>query len=243
MQLLVSVSDAFEATEALAGGAHIVDAKDPSRGALGAVSLEVFDDIVAAVGRTVTISAALGDMDEAEDTARAAHEFAARGASFVKVGFANIVDPVRATRLLARVVHEVTRGGSDCGVVAVAYADASRVNAITPLEVLGVAGDAGARGVLVDTANKSGPGLAGCWSQAEISDWVEAVRRSGLVASVAGKLGLTDMAFVAQAVPDVIGVRGSACIGGRDGRVAAERVRELRQALAREADGLLLRSE
>jgi uncharacterized protein (UPF0264 family) len=38
MQLLVSVADAREARAARLGGADVIDAKDPSRGALGSVS-------------------------------------------------------------------------------------------------------------------------------------------------------------------------------------------------------------
>jgi uncharacterized protein (UPF0264 family) len=241
MQLLVSVSDAGEAREAFAGGAHIIDAKDPTRGALGAVELDVFGDIVA-VARDATISAALGDADEAGDTERAAAEFATRGASFVKVGFANVVEPVRAARLLSGVVSSAAHGGN-CGVVAVAYADASRVNAIAPHELLRIAADAGARGVLVDTADKSGAGLTRLWSSAQIGEWVEAARGRGLMASVAGKIVLGDFHVVARASPDIVGVRGAACVGGRGGRVSAERVRGLRDALAMNAEGFVLRSE
>ena len=42
MKLLVSVSNADEAFAAVEGGADIIDAKDPSRGALGPVSPEAF---------------------------------------------------------------------------------------------------------------------------------------------------------------------------------------------------------
>ena len=38
MQLLVSVRSAVEVAPALAGGADIIDAKEPDRGSLGAVS-------------------------------------------------------------------------------------------------------------------------------------------------------------------------------------------------------------
>jgi len=41
MRLLVSVRDASEARAALAGGAGIIDAKEPLNGPLGAVSSDV----------------------------------------------------------------------------------------------------------------------------------------------------------------------------------------------------------
>ena len=48
MQLLVSVRNEIEAVAAVAGGADIIDAKEPLAGALGAVSSEVLRAIVAA---------------------------------------------------------------------------------------------------------------------------------------------------------------------------------------------------
>ena len=57
MKLLVSVSNADEARSAVLGGADIIDAKDPSMGALGAVGLDAFarirasrDSVFASVG-------------------------------------------------------------------------------------------------------------------------------------------------------------------------------------------------
>ena len=50
MRLLVSVADAAEARAALAGGADIIDAKEPRHGALGAVAPDVLRAIRNAVG-------------------------------------------------------------------------------------------------------------------------------------------------------------------------------------------------
>jgi uncharacterized protein (UPF0264 family) len=58
VKLLISVSNAAEASDALAGGADIIDAKDPRRGALGAVTLDVLRDIVDVVGTSQPVSAA-----------------------------------------------------------------------------------------------------------------------------------------------------------------------------------------
>ena len=61
MQLLVSVADAADATAAIDGGADIIDAKDPSRGALGPVAPEALAAIIASVAGRRPVSAALGD--------------------------------------------------------------------------------------------------------------------------------------------------------------------------------------
>src|SRR5437773_9115409 len=66
MRLLVSVTCAAEALAALAGGADLIDAKDPLAGALGAVSADVLREIYAVVADRRPVTAALGDAcDEA----------------------------------------------------------------------------------------------------------------------------------------------------------------------------------
>ncbi|HEY6223210.1 MAG TPA: (5-formylfuran-3-yl)methyl phosphate synthase, partial [Gemmatimonadales bacterium] len=61
MRLLVSVADDDEARTALAAGADIIDAKNPRRGPLGAVTARTLAAIVGAVRPHRPVSAALGD--------------------------------------------------------------------------------------------------------------------------------------------------------------------------------------
>ena len=83
MRLLVSVSTPADARAALAGGADIIDAKDPSAGALGAVSLDMFRCIADAVPHRMTLTAALDDAAEELGNAQLAEAFTAAGADFV----------------------------------------------------------------------------------------------------------------------------------------------------------------
>src|SRR6266513_157132 len=125
MRLLVSVASAAEASAALAGGADVIDAKDPRAGTLGAVAFDVLREIHAAVAGRRPVTAALGDAADEAEIERASRAFAAAGASLVKVGFAGIASAGRVTALIAAAVRGA-RAGSDGngGVVAVAYADA-----------------------------------------------------------------------------------------------------------------------
>ena len=229
MQLLVSVTCADEAVEALRGGAQIIDAKDPGAGALGAVRPETLSAIRGVVDQDVVVSAALGDATSCAGVERQAEEFAARGARLVKVGFANVSQVGMVAELLAHAVRGCARGSLTSGVVAVAYADGARVGAVDAGALVRVAADGGARGVLVDTADKGGAGLTRLWTPAQLEEWVVEVRELGLLAAVAGKLTLADLDVVRGSNADVAGVRGAACIGGRLGRISASRVRELRR--------------
>ena len=58
--MLASVTGPEEAETAIAGGADIIDLKDPARGALGAVEPEVVRRSVAAIGGRRLVSAVAG---------------------------------------------------------------------------------------------------------------------------------------------------------------------------------------
>src|SRR2546425_616207 len=90
LRLLVSVANAAEASAALAGGADVIDAKNPLAGALGAVSVDMLRDIHATVAGTRLVTAAIGDAADEAEIEQTASRFAAAGAAFVKVGFAGI---------------------------------------------------------------------------------------------------------------------------------------------------------
>jgi (5-formylfuran-3-yl)methyl phosphate synthase len=231
MRLLVSVANGDDAAAALAGGADIIDAKDPATGPLGAVTIEVLREIAAAARGRRLLTAALGDAADEDAVERAAGASAAAGVNLIKLGFAGIARSARVAALLRaarRGAAAGSRGG--CGVVAVAYADAARVASLRADDLVDTAAAAGATGVLLDTAHKHGPGLRALLSQDALSAWVLRAHQAALMVAVAGRLQIDDLDFVRDAGADVAGVRGAACEGGRTGRITTERVYALRRA-------------
>ncbi len=215
MQLLVSVATAAEASAALAGGADIVDAKNPRAGALGAVSLDTLTEIQLAVGGARPVTAALGDASDEAAVEQLAFEFADSGTSLVKVGFNGICSATRVAALIAA-AHRGAEAGSRgrCGVVAVGYADDPA--SVTAAALVAIATRAGARGILSALIDADA-----------LAPFVARAHDHGLFVALAGKLTADDLAFVRDAGADIAGVRGAACEGGRNGRVSADRVRQL----------------
>ena len=80
-RLLVSVRSATEALSALAGGAAIIDVKEPSRGPLGRADDMVIRAVLAAAADRVPVSAACGELIEPQTPAP-------HGLAFTKVGLA-----------------------------------------------------------------------------------------------------------------------------------------------------------
>ena len=233
MQLLVSVANAEEADAALIGGAIIIDAKDPTAGALAPVPLDVFREIRTVVGGIRPVSAALGDAVDAaavEDTAR---QYAEAGAAFVKIGFSGINEVARVRSLIAGAVRGVSGRTADLfgpvGIVAVAYADEGP-SGVAPLHLIDAASSAGAAGVLLDTTDKQGPGLPALMTTATLTMWIGQAHQAGLTAAVAGKLTIDDLKWAHDCGADIVGVRGAACETDRTGQVVAEKVRSLREA-------------
>ena len=239
MRLLVSVRMASEVAPALAGGADILDAKEPNRGPLGTVSPDTLAQIFEQVPPEYPCSVALGDVtgpDEVLPVIPASRLLKRPSPVFLKLGFAGVRSPEMVSKVIECVVASVARQPS-ARVVAVAYADAERAGTLDPMVLLEIAHRAGAHGVLMDTHTKDGLGLLGCFATGALAKWVIAGRRLGLITALAGELRASDLRAVRQAGPDVIGVRGAACEGGREGRVSVERVRALRRRLGQGSPG------
>ena len=247
--LLVSVRDAAEAEAALAGGAAIIDVKDPAAGSLGAASATAVAGVAATVGERVPWTVAAGELrDEmahpgtihrwlaaiAAEAGRTAHAAPAA----VKVGLAGL-----GGSAWQRAFHDVMDGlPATTARVAVAYADWQRVGAPHPLDIVAEAREANggllnqvSRGVLlnrvssgvllIDTADKSGPDLLRTCPWADLEAWVAAARNAGMAVALAGRLRLDAIPGVGRLRPDVVALRSAVCSNNRLGPVDATLVR------------------
>jgi uncharacterized protein (UPF0264 family) len=228
MRLLVSVRNAAEAAAALAGGADIIDAKEPLNGPLGPVEPRVLRSIAAAVGGAAPVTAALGDV-MSDDIDRGLNAARGSGVALVKLGFAGLA---RTERLVPRVATLV-EAARPATVILVAYADYVAADAPSPAELLRAAHRSGAAGILLDTCDKAGPGLMQLMTPDDIRDFVAHAKTETCIVTLAGKLGINDVSFAFEAGADVVGVRGAACEGGRNGHIARERVATLSERIAR----------
>jgi uncharacterized protein (UPF0264 family) len=210
MRLLVSVVSAGEARRAVAGGADIVDVKDPGEGALGAPAPRVVSEVVGAVGAAAPVSVALGDLPDLPHTAAlAARGAALSGAHYVKVGLRGVRELGRAVVMIDAVADAV---GPQTAVIAAAYADAEALDppALAPAWLPSLVERTGIAGALVDTFVKDGRGLYGWLAESELTDLVSRTRRAGAIFGVAGQLRRGQLDRVAA---DVVGVRSAVCRG------------------------------
>ncbi len=218
---------------ALAGGADIVDAKDPARGALGAMEPDRLARVLDRVPGSVPFSAALGDPADAAAAATLIERLPLRARAaptYVKLGVAAVGSARAAERMLRAGVEAAGRKPGRPLLIAVAYADAAP-HGLGPERIAELAWRAGASGVLVDTMLKETGSLLDSFPVARLRTWVTDARGLGLLVALAGRLDRPELQKVASAGADVVGVRGAACEGGREGRVSTPLVRRLRDAL------------
>lgn len=234
MQVLVSVVHADEVEAAVAGGADIVDVKNPREGSLGASFPHVIRRVRELTPVEVPVSAAIGDMPDLPGMAAlAAAGAAACGVQFVKVGLLGSREPTAARQLLRAVCRAAREQHPAVRVMATAYADAQAVGALAPLDLPQVAAAAGVDGCMLDTARKGEGTLLTVLDPDTLERFVLQTRRAGLLCALAGSLGTTDLPRIAALGPDIVGFRGAICHGSRsEGRVDAHAVRQLKAAVA-----------
>lgn len=225
--LLVSVRSADEVEAALAGGADLIDVKEPSRGALGIAEAEVVAAVIDKVRGKVPVSAALGEWSPNAITE--AHWHLELKLNYVKWGLAGYTHSPGWGEDLLDTRRQLPVGME---MVAVAYADWERAKSIPPAEVVKFAKRFRFRAFLLDTWQKDAKTLLDFLKPAEIAELVESVQRIGTVAAVGGSLKPEQMKQLKDVKPDYFAVRGSVCAAGkRDGVLDASRIKKWKDAI------------
>ena len=182
MKLLVSVRSAAEVAPALAGGADIIDAKEPGHGSLGPGEPRcVGGDCCRSSGTLLAQRGAGRLQDRRMKLALSFPRGAASeaGATVPESGLS------RSRRTSASTQHPelgddtAARSSATPAVIAVAYADAARVAAIDPWLLVELAAKAGATGILLDTYTKGSGSLLTWFTPEELMRWVASARAPG----------------------------------------------------------------
>jgi uncharacterized protein (UPF0264 family) len=217
-RLLVSVRSADEAQIALAGGADLIDVKEPRDGSLGAASPEVWREVAAVVGEARPLSAALGELLGFEPPpSEALH-----GYRYAKLGLAGCSElPDWCNRwqaALSRLPKRITA-------VAVAYADHEAAQAPSPMEVCATGARLGCRVLLIDTFDKGHGDVFDAIPIQRLAQLIQQARLCDMRVVLAGSLRLSRLDEALAVSPDYVAIRGAACLERRDGILSGDLVR------------------
>ncbi|MCK5667849.1 MAG: hypothetical protein KAI15_02095, partial [Gammaproteobacteria bacterium] len=172
---------------------------------LGAVSPRTVAQVIQWVRRQqrkVSISATIGDCWESPSLmpGRVAR-LAAAGVGYAKIGIYGASPSVE----LLQTITQCCRVGP--AIILVCFAEeppcAQDIRAYAPT---------GIGGVMLDTANKSGPNLPGLMAIEALGSFVAAAREHGLLCGLAGRLKVCDIETLLPLGPDYLGFRGALCL-------------------------------
>src|SRR5262245_25443491 len=226
--LLISVRSADEVAAALAGGADLIDVKEPAKGPLAPAEAEVVAAVIQAVKRKVPVSAALGEWSP--NALTEAHWHLELKLDYVKWGLANYSPSPGWGEDLLDTRRQLPVGME---MVAVAYADWERAKSIPPAELVKFAKRFRFKAFLLDTWGKDGKTLLDFMKPADVIELVESLKRVYITVAVGGSLRPEHAKQLKAAAPDYFAVRSSACAAGkRDGVIDEARVKKWKEAIA-----------
>ena len=222
---LASVANCDEARIACEQGADFIDAKDPTVGALGALSLLSLRQIVEEVGGRAPVSAVAGDLPmDPETIVAAGRALAGTGIGYLKIGLFPGASREKCILALAELAARVK-------IIGVMFADGGADASLAP-----VMKQSGFAGAMIDTAKKREKGLLELYDPTALRAFVDAFHAQGLLVGLAGSLELPDIPRLLPLAPDFLGFRGALCgANGRAGRISAEAVRLVRQLIPRDS--------
>jgi dihydroneopterin aldolase len=217
-RMLASVTGPQEAAIALAGGADVIDLKDPAQGALGAVTPDVIRTTVASIAGRRPVSAVAGDLPMHPDLlAETVRTLGATGVDYIKLGLFPGGDQAACIKALSNLAAQ-TR------LIAVFFADASPDFSLLPL-----LHEFGFAGAMLDTQRKGNGRLLDHIDIACLRPFVETCHERGMIAGLAGSLEPPDIPRLLVLSPDLLGFRGALCgPGGRTATLDLSRTQEVR---------------
>lgn len=221
-QLLISVTNIEEAKMALAHGADIIDLKDPSQGALGALPLPTIAAVMTFVNAQKLVSATIGDLPmQPAAILNAVAALIALKIDFIKIGFFETDNYQPCLTAL----KSLTEAGAK--LIAVLFAE----HRYSP-ELIAAIKAAGFIGVMLDTANKNGLTLMDHYSAAQQLSFSQQVFAHGLSLGLAGSLQLKHVAAAKKINPTYIGFRGGVCNANqRQLGLDADKIKAIRAAI------------
>jgi len=226
-QLLISVTSVEEAKIALENGADIIDLKNPSAGALGALSIEQIQFIVDFMRSELSpikkkTSATIGDLPmEPELLLWHVNQLTNTGVDIIKIGFFESDNYQPCLDAL----QTVTQAGLK--LIAVLFVESNY-----PTSLIKAIRDAGFIGIMLDTAKKNGLTLMDYYSEIQRTEFAQEVFKHHLLLGVAGSLKMQHIVDVKEINPTYIGFRGGVCHANqRELALDIEKIKEIRKIL------------
>lgn len=199
---LASVESLEEAKLLVEQLPDILDMKNPSKGALGALTHQTVTEIVKWINKRCVCSATVGDLPmQAEIISAAIRSMAETGVDYVKVGLFDESELIQCIQQLEPTIRSLNKP-----VIAVIFADQLPQQELIPLLA-----KSGFAGVMLDTARKDGQGLLNHLSVEALHQFVVEAKSTGVLCGLAGALRIEDIETLSPLQADYLGFRSALC--------------------------------
>ena len=199
---LASVQSVREAQALLPISPDILDIKDPTKGALGALNVDKVREIVSIIAGRCLTSATIGDLPmQASIISAAMTLMATSGVDYIKVA-------VFPDAQLSQCLHDLADSIKTLRipVIAVIFADKPINMSYMPLLA-----QHGFYGVIVDTAIKNSGHLLNYWDINILTTFIATAQRHQLICGLAGALRADDIQALIPLGADYLGFRSALC--------------------------------
>ncbi|MGZ8215476.1 MAG: (5-formylfuran-3-yl)methyl phosphate synthase [Methylosarcina sp.] len=200
--MLASVQSLEEAALALSARVDLIDLKQPSSGALGALDKDSVRRICRYCNGWRPVSATVGDLPMQPDLVfEAVKAMNETGVDYIKIGFfpgGDLLGTVQKLSILT---------GQNLALIAVLFADAE-----PDLALIDVLKSAGFKGVMLDTMDKTQGSLTEVMLPEKIRHFVRQAKSRQMLCGLAGSLRLRDIPKLTAHHPDYLGFRGALCV-------------------------------
>ena len=227
--MLASVANLDEALLVADEGVDLIDLKDPSQGALGAVTTELALEVVHNLSGSYPLSATIGDIPLKETTqlSEAIDNMTATGVDLIKIGaFGELTD--EALAVIKAQAIEGARKTAGFSIVIVWFAEQWPID----FGKISMLAAAGVKGIMLDTADKDSGSLTEKIAVSELRAFIDQAKSYGLLSGLAGSLSVADLPLLLPLQPDYLGFRGALCQG-------AERTHCINPAVVREIRSII----
>lgn len=199
-QLLISVKNLEETQLALSAEVDIIDLKDPSLGALGALSLQETAQIIAHIDGLAIVSATAGEQHTSlTELVQAIEARSEIGVDIVKIAVSSLFYDEHFIVEMAKLTIVGIK------IVAVFFADTQ-----LDLSLLVKLRKIGFYGAMLDTQGKKND-LLHVQSKSFLRDFVLQCKKNGLKSGLAGSLKFQYIESLSEINPTYIGFRGGVC--------------------------------
>jgi (5-formylfuran-3-yl)methyl phosphate synthase len=228
-----------EAQEAIAGGADIIDVKNPAEGALGANYPWVIRRIREITPKNLEVSCTIGEVgNHPGSVSLAALGAASLGVDYIKIGLKGIKTAEEAIFLLQKACKAAKECNPKIKIAVAGYADAEKIGSINSSLIPEIAYKAQMDVAMLDTSVKDGKNLFDHLTVEQLEKFIYSAHDFGLEAALAGSLRKQDLPIVYGLGADIAGLRGAACTNSNrvSGQITRKLVSELVAAARQTGD-------